>query len=378
MTAPPRRVVFVAPSLGQGGADRVVASWLTHLDRQHFAPELVLLRAGAIEHEVPADVPVRRLRAERIRTAMPALVAELVGQRPDVVVSMYSGVNAVLAGAHVLARSTARLIVSERTTLTRADWSPTRNRLEPLVKRLAYRRADAIIVPSHGLARQLVAQLHLPAGRVTVVPNPVVDDDVAALAAASLDDPWFVPGAPPVVLAVGRLVEVKDYPTMLDALARVAAASPAPRAPRLAILGDGPARPALVERARALGLADQVRFLGFDPNPFRYMARATALVHTSVAEGFPNVLVQAMACGLPVIATDCEVGPAEIIRNADEGRLVPVGDVAAVAAALAEVLGSPTRRAAMRQAGLARAATYSRAAALAALSALLRGPETAR
>lgn len=335
--APPLRVLLFSPHLGEGGADRVIAKLARHLDRRRFAPALALVRrAGPFLADVPADVPVYELGARRLATALPALVRVIRSERPDVVFSAGAS-NIIAAAAHRLAGSQARLVLSERSALRRSDRSRARLAAELPAKRLTYRRADVIAAVSEGVARDLASVLGLPPARIVVVGNPMVDEDLAALAAMPVEHRWLAAGAgagaaaasaEPVIVACGRLVQIKDYPTLLDAFARIRAAGPA----KLIVLGDGPLRDELRARAARLGLGDHVDFAGFDKNPFRYFARARLLLHASRAEGLPGALIQAMACGLPVVATDCDFGPREVIAAPDrDGFLVPVGDAAALA-----------------------------------------------
>ncbi|MCZ6872143.1 MAG: glycosyltransferase, partial [bacterium] len=160
---------------------------------------------------------------------------------------------------------------------------------------------------------------------------------------APLVHPWFEPGCPPVLLAVGRLAKQKDFGTLLRAFARLRRSQPA----RLLILGEGPERPALETLVRELGLEQDVRLPGFVDNPYAYMARASAFVLSSLWEGLPTVLVEALFCGAPVVATDCPSGPREILRGGELGGLVPMRDPVALAdsmqMALAGKIPRPTR-----------------------------------
>ena len=141
-----------------------------------------------------------------------------------------------------------------------------------------------------------------------------------------------------MVLAVGRLEPVKDYPTLLKAFARVVLKS---RHTRLLVLGEGQDREALQRLAVDLRIDEVVDFAGFVTNPFSYMSKASVFVMSSVYEGSPNALVQAMACGTAVVSTDCPSGPREILQDGKLGRLVPVGDWQALGAAILEALDSP-------------------------------------
>ena len=161
--------------------------------------------------------------------------------------------------------------------------------------------------------------------------------------------PWFGDDGPPVILGAGRLAPQKDFPTLIEAFRRVSAA----RACRLVILGEGRLRPQLEGQVRALGLEDWVSLPGWTENPYAFMSRAALFVLSSRHEGFPGVLVEALACGCPVVSTDCPAGPSEILE--DPGLLAPVGDPEALSRIMRRALDRPVDKAALR----ARAARFS-------------------
>ena len=174
--------------------------------------------------------------------------------------------------------------------------------------------------------------------------NPTVTPEILEKAREPVDHPWFAPGEPPVILGVGRYHPNKDFPTLIRAFAKVRAGRPA----RLVILGDaapGKKRDKYLADIQALvaelGIGDDIDFPGFTINPYRYMSRAALFVLSSLREGFPNVLVEAMACGCPVVATDCPHGPPEILDNGTYGRIVPMRAVDAMAEAIARTLDVP-------------------------------------
>jgi glycosyltransferase involved in cell wall biosynthesis len=214
----------------------------------------------------------------------------------------------------------------------------------PAVLRRAYDQADAVVAVSDGVADDLAAWSGLARGRITTIYNPVATPDLAALQRAPVDHPWFQPGAPPVVMSAGRLSRAKDFPTLIRAFARVRRALPA----RLVIFGQGKSEwkttksiAALRQLAAGLGIAADVALPGFVANPFAYMARAATFALSSINEGLPGVLIQAMACGCPVVSTDCPSGPAEILAAGRYGRLVPPGDDRALAEAIIATLEAP-------------------------------------
>lgn len=188
-----------------------------------------------------------------------------------------------------------------------------------------------------GVARDAAAVLDLDPARIAVVANPVDAERIAELAGVRPAHAWLESGAPPVLLSVGKLQPQKDHATLLRAFALLRAQRPV----RLVILGDGPLPGRLERLARELGIADEVAFSGFVVDPFGWMAQAAAVVSSSRFEGLSNVLIEALAAGATIVATDCPHGPAEVLDHGACGRLVPVGDAAALAAAMAAALDDP-------------------------------------
>jgi glycosyltransferase involved in cell wall biosynthesis len=232
-------------------------------------------------------------------------------------------------------------------------WTWKRRAFPGLIRR-NYLAADAVVAVSEGVADDLAAHFGIPRDRISVVHNPVVSGSLKEKAAAPIDHPWLASGAPPVVLSAGRLHPTKDYPTLIRSFARLRQV----REARLLILGSGKndeetarRRAELIELAAELGVSEDVDLPGFVPNPLPYMARAAVFVLSSLWEGFGNVLVEALACGCPVVSTDCPSGPAEILDHGRYGRLVPVGDDSAMAEAMLTVLRNPPDRDVLRARG---------------------------
>ncbi len=336
-----KKVLFFRPTLSEGGADRVTAVVLRGLDRQRYRPVLALLRKeGPFVADLPSDVEVIELGSSRLAFSLPAFARMLHRERPDIVFSTCSASNIIATIGHALTRSKSRLVLSERNALYRGrKHTHPKQATEVALKRLTYRRADVVTAVSQGVADELV-ELGVDRDRIAVVYNPIVDGEIDRLAAAHVDHPWFAAGQKPVLLACARLVPQKDYPTLLDAFAQIRQAVDC----RLWILGNGPLHDELVALTSQLGLAEHVHFAGFDKNPFKYMAKVPLLIHASRAEGLPGTLIQTMACGTPVVSTDCDFGPREVISSGQDGYLVPVGDAVALAARAIELLREPDRR----------------------------------
>ncbi len=334
------RVGVFVPSLRGGGAERVMLDLAAGFAERGIATDLVLAQAvGPLLSEVDPRVPVTDLRAGRVLGALPALAAYLRRQRPEALLVTLTHASLVALWARRLAGTGTRIVVREANTLSQVTRGAGRDRRRfiPWLARRYFPTADAIVAVSQGVADDLATLTGLPPSRIRVLPNPIVTPDLARRAAEPLDHPWFEPGEPPVVLGVGRLSRQKDFPTLLRAFSRVRADRPA----RLMILGEGPERGDLLALARRLGVGDDVSLPGFAPNPFPYFRRAGVFVLSSAWEGMPGALIQALACGAPVVSTDCESGPREVLKAGRYGRLVPVGKPEALAAAILETLREP-------------------------------------
>ena len=340
MLGRPKKVALFLPSLRGGGAERVMVNLARSFVEQGVRVDLVLARAeGPYLSQVPPDVRIVDLRAPRVLASLPGLVRYLRRERPVAMLSALDHANVVALWARRLAAVQVRMVISVHSTMSIvSSRTPSlRVKLRPILARLFYGWADAVVAVSQGVADDLVPLTGLPTEKVHVIYNPVVSNEVFVKAEEPLRHPWFFPGEPPVVLSVGRLSEAKDYPTLIRAFALVRQDVQA----RLMIIGEGEERGKLEKLARELGLQNDVALPGFVANPYKYMKQAAMFVLSSRWEGFANVLVEAMAVGAPVVATDCASGPSEILEGGKWGRLVPVGDVYSLARAILDTLKNP-------------------------------------
>lgn len=326
-------MLLVISTLEGGGAERVVTYLLRFLHRRLVAPTLVLLQEKIdYVHEIPPDVRVIALTQGSIRN-VPRLVAGLVRvlreESPEVVLSFLTFANFLTILAHGLVGAGIALLVSERNHLSRSLEHVCLGGIKKLLARGLYRRPQKFLCVSKGVAHDLTACFGVAPERCQVVYNPCDLEGIATRGREAAEHPWFTDNIP-VFVAVGRLTEQKNYPLLLKAvaLARREAFF------RLMILGEGEQRRKLEAMAQFLGIARDVAFLGFRQNPFAYLARARGLVLSSSWEGFPNVLLEAMALAVPVVATRCPSGPEEIITHGVDGLLVPVDAPPALAAAM--------------------------------------------
>jgi glycosyltransferase involved in cell wall biosynthesis len=346
-----RRVAIFLPSLGGGGAERAMVNLANGMHELGCQVDFVVATAtGPYQCELEAGIRLVDLQARRVLQALPGLVRYLRSRRPVCLYSALDHANLVALWARGLARTRTRVVLGLRNTLSQERMEDHGLKMRSIVAlaRRFYPGADGFVAVSRGVAEDAAATIGLCRDRIIVIPNPVLTPDLAQKAAEPLDHPWFGAGEPPVILACGRLAPQKDLPTLLAAFAEVRRRRPA----RLVILGEGELRGALQRRAEVLAIADDVAMLGFDPNPFRYMARARVFALSSIHEGSPNVLVQALACGCRVVATDCPGGPRDILDGLPGTRLVPIREPSTFAKATEELMTPgprPSHDAALRR-----------------------------
>jgi len=352
-----RRLLCCLPDLHGGGAERVMAYVCRGLDRSRFSVTLALgRRRGPNLPMIPPDVEVIELGADSGRAAVGPLVGLLRQRRFDVCLSMVQ-MNPAIMIARALARAPLPIVLSARNHYSRSLATEARFRsVKWLAVRALYPFADKLICVSEGVRDDLVERFGVPLDRTVVIHNPVEIDRIRELAREDPGDPWLAADATvPVAVAVGKLMDAKGYPDMLRAFRAIRSRTAA----RLLILGEGPLRADIERRLGSLGLVDDVRLLGFRDNPYAYVARATLMLHAALYEGFPNVLVEAMACGIPVVATDCPSGPSEIITDGRDGFLVAVGDADTLAERALALLGDAGLRRAVADAASRRVQEFA-------------------
>ena len=322
-------VSIFLPSLRGGGVERLALNLAQRFVERGYKVDLLLVQCeGPFLSQVPENINVVDLKAGRVFMSLLTLVRYLRKERPIALLSAMDHSNIIALLAKRLSRIQVRTVVSIHNTFSMSmKCSNGRARLIPYIARWCYGWADGIIAVSRGVADDLSNTIGLSRKKISVIYNPVIIPEIFKMAKEPVEHPWFNVGEPPVVLSVGRLTKQKDYPTLLYAVSQVITECPI----RLIILGEGNERFVLEAMVRDLGLEDVVSFFGFAKNPYAYMSKAAVFVLSSAWEGFGNVLVEAMAVGTPVVATNCPNGPAEILENGKYGRLVPVGNTKALA-----------------------------------------------
>ena len=354
-----KRLLLVTPSLAEGGAERHLLRILPALTAR-FETHLATLKSGGIfESGLSPDVVLHRIGSRHWTVAAMRLRHALSTDRPAIALSFQEASNVpLLLAVRSLPRArrpaTAICVQTHLPSVLAHARPRTRFLMRTAVSRL-YPLADRVIAVSQGVAQDLLGLSPSLSDRTTVIYNAGVDPGAASLARAPNEHPFLQAGSAPVLVACGRLSTPKDYPMLLRAVGLIAAT----RQIRLVVCGDGPLHDSLVALTKAQGLSDIVDFVGYTANPYAYMARAAVFVLSSRWEGFPSVLVEALACGVPVVATACPHGPAEILEGGRYGRLVPPGDPQALADAVQGYLDRPDVAQSFSARGPSRAAEFA-------------------
>jgi len=347
-------VCFVLPSLAGGGAERAAVQILNGLDASRWDRTMYLFRReGPYLNELSGGVRVVAGQRTSRYGRWADLRRFIAETQPDLVVSFLSYFTVLSAARAAL--TGARVVFHQQTPMSAflddADYAwrrPLQKRVFTSVARLGYGAADLVITSSRGVARDLTAAFGVDPSRVRVVPNPVDVDAVVTASAEPLEAAHEARWRHPVIVAAGRLADAKNYPLLIEALALVRARVPA----TLFILGEGERGEDLRRLAAERGLGNAIVWCGFQANPWKFMARADVFALTSHYEGFGNVLVEAMACGVPAVATR-SAGTEDIISDEVNGVLVGRHTPDAVAAGLTRLLTNRADR--DRMAGAARA-----------------------
>jgi glycosyltransferase involved in cell wall biosynthesis len=334
-----RRLAFFLPSLGGGGAERVMLNLAAGFAERGFATDLILASAeGPYLSLVSPGVRVIDMKGPGVLRVLRPLRNYLRRERPLALLAALNHANLVAMAAAHMPAPRPRTVISIHNNIGKemeARRGPKERVIRWLLGRL-HQWADGIVAVSEGVADDAARRTGIPRDRVDVIYNPVITPALKEAALAPAPHPWFEDVTCPIVLGVGRLAVQKDFPALVEAFAIVRRDHRA----RLVILGEGPERSTIEAHIRRHHLEDSVALPGFIDNPYACMARAAVLALSSRWEGLPTVLIESLAVGTPVVSTDCPSGPREILRNGVLGRLVPPGDVPALAGAIACALTS--------------------------------------
>lgn len=329
------RIAFFIPSCHGGGAERVMVTFANSFAKRGVLTDLVVCSlSGPYVNEIDKQVNVFDLKTVHASRSLPALLKYIHDNEPKAMISSNPETNIFAIIAKWLSGKNLTLAVREPNTPSVAgkiknSSFPFKSFLIAVLRRMLYKYADLIIAPSKGVAYDLIKNKIAPESKVYVIYNPVDIEMIHDKMKEPVSHPWLE-GPVPVILSAGRLTKQKDFSTLIKAFGIVTDITPC----KLIILGEGEQRKELETLVQELKLEGKVHMPGFVGNPFAFMARSSLFVLSSAWEGLPNVLIQAMACGMPVVATDCPSGPREILDDGKYGDLVPPGDPEKLAEAI--------------------------------------------
>lgn len=358
------RIAVLMSFSGAGGVERMVTNLLGGFIARGHQVDLLAIRPDMAHLPDSAGIALHRLGAHT-HTSLPALLRYLRRTPPDAMLAAKDRAIRLAVVARALSGQRFPLAGRLGTNLSAAmQGKPAWQRwAREAPMRALYRWVDRIVAVSAGVAEDTLAITGLPTTRVCVVRNPVVTPSFATLAAQPPSHPWLASPEGPVIVGAGRLTRQKDFHTLVQAFAQVRARRPC----RLVIFGEGSERAALEQAIRECGVSGEVALPGHTANPYADMSRASVFVLSSRWEGSPNVLTEALALGVPVVATDCPSGPREILRGGQVAPLVAMGQAEEMAAAITRMLDNPPAAASLREAARDYTVDASTAGYLAAL-----------
>lgn len=330
------RIILFLPSLRGGGAERsglYLANEFAHKGHEVF---LVLgQNVGPYQAMVSPFVTIVDLKLSRVSQSILPLARILRNIKPDLLLSFMNYANIIAGFAWILSGKKCGFYPSERTIFSKSlqGKSLLWTKVFKFLTAFVYNRSNSVIGISRGVVNDLKKSVRVQCGKLHYIYNPVLLDDFELVERQPINEPWLLDVSKFCFISAGRLVESKDFSMLLRAFHEFLQREQG----YLIILGDGERREALWCECMELGIDQNVKFVGFVSDPMAYFYKSDAFCFASRYEGFGNVLVEALACGIPVVSTDCPSGPREILDHGKYGRLVPVGDHMAMARAMIEI-----------------------------------------
>lgn len=344
-----RHIGLLFSNFGGGGIQRVRLTLAEALLQKGWRVDLIVVNSsGPLKSEIPAGSQLFDLSVAHSSQSIQKIITYLHTENPDILLSSQTHINISAIIARSFSHWKGRLFLTEHITIDYVAKNATnwKDRLLPFLARLFYRGADGVILVSKQTAQHFIKATHLPERLVHVIYNPIVSHRMIDQSKLQADHKWFDLRGTPVVLSAGRLTKQKDFDTLLKAFRLVVLNIPSAR---LLILGEGEELDRLLGLVDQLNLKESVQFMGYVNNPYAFMEKAAAFVLSSQWEGFGNVLAEAMACGTPVVSTDCPSGPREILDNGTYGALVPPGNPEMLAAAILDEIRNPHNKDLLKQ-----------------------------
>ncbi len=336
------KISFFLPVLVGGGAERVLINLANIMREEGIQVDfLVGSKEGELQKELDGRINIIEFKKNKTIKCLPKLARYLRTCKPDALITGLDHVNLVGIWANILSGYNVKHIVTLHNAISvkikkTSKFSP--RRIIPFLIKIFYQHASSIVGVSNGVLSDYHALFNFPKEKTSVINNPVINQDLFKKSREYLDHPWFNGlNSDPIVITVGRMVEQKRQIDLLKAINILNKK----RNVKLIILGEGKLRRNLEEYIKVNQMEDCVLLPGFVENPYKYILRSNIFVLSSGWEGLPTVLIEAGGLGVPVISTNCQYGPAEILENGKYGRLVSIGDVDHLSEAIEEVLNAP-------------------------------------
>jgi glycosyltransferase involved in cell wall biosynthesis len=332
------KIAFIIPSFEGGGAERVMINIANGFASKGIEVYLAVLNHhGVYQKEVSDNIQIIDINSNRAIFSFNAINAFINKKTPQIVYSTIGHINILLLIIRLLnRRNDYKVIIRESNTSSQLakNNSYFKILLVDILRRIFYPTADLIIAPSKGVAIDLKDNYKINIKKIEVVNNPIDYNWLLSLSEKPLNDSYLKQSASKFIIGVGALTKQKDFETLIKAFAIVKKTHNC----KLIILGEGPERQTLENLINELNLEEHVHMPGFVKNPFNYLKASDVFVLSSLYEGLPNVLIQAMLLELPCISTNCKSGPKEILKDGEYGQLVEVGDHLEISKAILNVL----------------------------------------
>lgn len=343
------KLAFYIPSLGVGGAERVVVNLSNEFSNRGHSVDLVTSnKDGKLRDEVSKEVDLIQhspihVPAYSSLGSVPFLSRYLKRNEPDWLYSAMNHANIPAIISTHISDSDTKIMISEHNTPSRLINHSYGNKIIYSMARYLYPHSDCIVTVSDGVKRDLVNEVDISPDKLKTVYNPIVTPSLIQKSFESVEHPWFKSDDINVILGMGRLHPQKRFSDLIRAFSQMNSHDS-----RLVIIGEGQEREKLEQHVNELNIDDRVHFLGYVENPYKYLCNASVFALSSAWEGFGNVLVEALACGCPVVSTNCPNGPIEILADGEYGTLVPVGDIETLSSAIERTIKEEVNQTALR------------------------------
>ena len=352
-----KKIAILFRTLMGGGGEKILLNLASSLIERGIDVDIVLsIEKGELLRDVPKKARIFSLNSSEFNkkikflpsslssiSSLPKLICYLRQNKPDILLAGSHFSNEIAIMAKYLSGSKTIVVVVEQVNLSlhTTQLKKFYTQIIPWTCRVLYPWSNQIIGVSQGVAQDLAQNTGISPKRIEFIYNPVLNSDIFEKAKNPIDHPFFLPGKPPVILGVGRLDPQKDFSNLINAFAIVQKVTPA----RLVILGSGLLKQPLQALVKDLKLEDKVAFLGFVTNPYPYMINSSVFVLSSMWEGLPTVLIEALALKTPIVSTNCPSGPAEILQQGKYGHLVESKNPKALANSILKVLSGDKKAA---------------------------------